>query len=78
MFITTQFSGTALCCKLKDVNPEWFFSEDEEEIEIAQTICSFCPIKKECLEWANLFEKDEKYRWGVYGGLTSLERQMLA
>lgn len=68
------FSREPLCCKLSDVDPEWFFSEKEEEIELAQSICSHCPIKRECLEWANSIEKIEKYRWGIYGGLSATDR----
>lgn len=63
----------ALCCKL-DVDIEFFFSEDPDEIEIAQSTCSFCLEKQKCLDWAIKMEWNEKYKWGVYGGLTPEER----
>lgn len=66
-----------LCCKLSDVDPEWFFSEDPREIRLARSICSQCPIERECLEWANLIEEGSKpgHRFGIYGGLTGAERE---
>lgn len=72
-----SFSKVPLCCKLEDVNPEWFFSEDPDEMKLAQSICSHCPIKRECLDWANSIEKDQKFIWGIYGGLSSTERKKM-
>lgn len=72
--VSSSFSETPLCIKLSDVDPEWFFSEDLDEIKLAQSICSNCPIRLECLDWAIGFEMEERYVWGVYGGLTSWER----
>lgn len=63
----------ALCCKL-DIDIEYFFSEEPDEIKIAQSVCEFCPEKQKCLDWAIEFEKGEKYKWGVYGGLTANDR----
>lgn len=76
--LSHSFSADPLCCKLADVNPEWFFSEDPEEIEQAQSVCSHCPIKRECLDWACSFEKNQKYLYGIFGGLTpEMRREIL-
>lgn len=77
MKLVHSFSKQPLCSQLSDVNPEWFFSEDIEDTKTAQSICSHCPIKRECLDWAISIERKEKYVWGVYGGLTSDQRKML-
>lgn len=52
--------------------PDLWFDEDTE-VE-AKARCSSCPFKAECLQRALAFEASEKYRWGVWGGLTALER----
>lgn len=75
MTLRHSFRQDPLCTKLSDVDPEWFFSDDPKDIETAQSICSHCPIKRECLDWAVSIEQNEKYSWGVYGGLTASERQ---
>jgi WhiB family redox-sensing transcriptional regulator len=61
----------ALC---KEVGIEFFFTDEENERDVSmyalgKTICSGCPVKKECLEWA---VKHEAH--GLWGGLTPRER----
>ena len=41
-----------------------FFSDDIDAIETAKSICSLCPVRKECLSWA----LDNREIWGVWGG----------
>lgn len=41
-----------------------FFSENVDEVEDAKTVCSDCPVRRECLSWA----LDNKEIWGVWGG----------
>ena len=41
-----------------------FFSDDIDAIETAKSICSLCPVRKECLKWA----LEHKEIWGVWGG----------
>jgi WhiB family redox-sensing transcriptional regulator len=36
-------------------------------------MCSTCPVRSECLEYAIAAEE----RWGVWGGLTAPERERL-
>lgn len=71
-----NFFRNALCCKLQSINPCWWFSEKPEEIEKAQSICSLCSVREPCLDWANSFEKDQDYRYGIYGGLTAEQRSL--
>lgn len=66
-----------LCCKLDNDIKEYFFSDDPKEIEIAQSICHLCPAKDKCKDWATSIEKDERYKWGIYGGLSAVERHPL-
>ncbi|MEY3093990.1 MAG: WhiB family transcriptional regulator [Actinobacteria bacterium] len=47
-----------------NANPELFFSEKCEEIAYAKSLCSACPVKKECLEGA----LSRKEPCGVWGG----------
>lgn len=41
-----------------------FFSDVPEEVFEAKEICSFCPVKKQCLKTA----LNNKEVWGVWGG----------
>ena len=47
-----------------NANPELFFSEKNEEIAYAKSLCAACPVKKECLEGA----LSRKEPCGVWGG----------
>ena len=46
-----------------------FFSEDQEEIEIAKGICYNCPVRRQCLQNA----LDTQTRFGVWGGVDEKE-----
>lgn len=63
--------GQGLCHSGK-YDPELFFSDNDLEQELAATtICTPCPIKRECLDYAlNLPEK-----FGVWGGMTEKARR---
>lgn len=43
---------------------DYFFSEDELEIQSAKDICFTCPVRQQCLRSA----LDSKEVWGVWGG----------
>lgn len=52
---------------------ELFFSDNEQEIRGAKTICGACPVKNQCLEWA----LNNKEIWGVWGGLDEYELRVV-
>jgi WhiB family redox-sensing transcriptional regulator len=45
-------------------NPELFFAETPQDVEIAKALCHGCPVRLECL--AGALERREP--WGVWGG----------
>ena len=49
-----------------------FFSDNIVEINQAREICSSCPLKASCLEYATFAEE-----FGVWGGTTAGERKKL-
>jgi WhiB family redox-sensing transcriptional regulator len=65
----------ALC---KDEDPELFFPVGNtgpavSQIEAAKAVCSRCPVRLPCLEWAMQTVQDS----GVWGGLSEEERRAL-
>ena len=48
--------------------------EDTDRIEAAKTICSHCPVRAACLQFALRQGEDE----GIWGGLTAAERREVA
>lgn len=53
---------------------EMFFPPAEQEAETAKTVCSGCTVREPCLEAALAAGE----RFGIWGGLTSDERQLIA
>lgn len=45
-------------------NPELFFAETPQDVEVAKGLCLDCPVRAECL--AGALERREP--WGVWGG----------
>lgn len=45
--------------------------------DAARSICSRCPVKAECLEFALKAEVDWPDRYGMFGGLTPEEREVI-
>ena len=58
-------------CKTEDSN--LFFSELASKVIKAKMICSTCPVKKQCLDFAISNNIEE----GIFGGLTFDERKSL-
>jgi predicted Fe-S protein YdhL (DUF1289 family) len=54
-------------------DPEAFFPEKGGSTREGKRICSACPVRAECLEWA--LDHDE--RFGIWGGLSERERRRL-
>ena len=60
----------ALCAQ---TDPELFFPEKGGSGREAKLICARCDVRPECLAYA--LDHDE--RFGVWGGLTEMERRKL-
>lgn len=61
--------------KCAEVGGDFWFpekAEDSTEIRMAKQLCVSCTHKKECLEWGINNEM-----FGIWGGLTSKERQRI-
>jgi WhiB family transcriptional regulator, redox-sensing transcriptional regulator len=80
----------ALCAR-PDVDPEMFFANLQGTDETtgkfsdlsltarrAQKMCQGCPVKEACLNLAMANETTQRYRWGIWGGLTPNQRHELA
>jgi WhiB family redox-sensing transcriptional regulator len=50
-------------------NPELFFAETPQDVEVAKALCQGCPVRAECL--AGALERREP--WGVWGGQLFLQ-----
>lgn len=57
----------------RGVNPELFFPTRGDDTRVASRICSSCPVREECLEYA--ISHVEKF--GIWGGLSERERRRL-
>lgn len=65
---------TSAACQGCDL--EEFFKDQNRTQERVQRICRGCPVRSECLADAVAYERDS-YRWGVVGGLTTIQRRAL-
>lgn len=72
-----QWMDDMACRGLSDL----FFSEERSDnsvstrIAAAKTVCGKCPVRRECLTFANAERCSRE--WGVYGGTTPDERRRL-
>jgi WhiB family redox-sensing transcriptional regulator len=57
-----EVDQSTLPCRVND--PELFFAETPQDVEIAKALCVDCPVRAECLAGAQ--ERGEP--WGVWGG----------
>ncbi|HVB41530.1 MAG TPA: WhiB family transcriptional regulator [Streptosporangiaceae bacterium] len=58
---TGTVRGTALPCS---ADPDLFFAESPDDVELAKSLCGDCPVRAGCL--AGAIERREP--WGVWGG----------
>lgn len=62
-------------CAQPGINIDWFFPEagpaSHREYDKARTICFRCPVRAECLDYANR----EVIKHGMWGGMTPKERE---
>jgi len=63
-----DWKASALCA---EGDPDEWFPERNESPLAAQSICSRCPVRTECLEYAIV--NDERY--GVWGGTLPADRE---
>lgn len=62
--VTGSYESFGMALPCHNSNPELFFSDDREEIAIAKSLCSACPMRVECLTGA--LSRQEPC--GVWGG----------
>lgn len=55
-------------------DPELFYPEKGQSANAAKRVCSQCPVRQECLDWAVDAGEDH----GVWGGLSRKERHAYA
>jgi WhiB family redox-sensing transcriptional regulator len=55
-----------------DADPAWFFVAPGEAPSAARAICSACPVRLQCLEYALKFGHDDH---GVWAGTTPKQRR---
>ena len=65
-----EWTRKALCA---EVDPEIFFPDKGDKTAHVKQICKACTVRAECLEYS--FKHNE--RFGVWGGLTELDRRRL-
>lgn len=66
---------------LDEDGKEWFddgtiweaFGDTSEHYTEAKRVCDLCPVREECLDYA----LDQKERYGMWGGLTPIERRRI-
>lgn len=62
-----------------DADMDIFFpnrNNAEDRWDRAKALCKQCTVKKECLSLVMHLEEHDD-RWGVFGGLTPMERRVL-
>ena len=65
-------TGLVLPCQFED--PELFFAERPDDLELAKLVCGPCPVREACL--AGALERREPY--GVWGGEFLLDGVVVA
>jgi WhiB family redox-sensing transcriptional regulator len=60
----TSAGGDSFTLPCHTSQPEIFFSDKSDEIVYAKSLCSACPVKKECLQGA----LSRKEPCGIWGG----------
>ena len=60
-FSTQVFANAELPCR---DDPELFFAESPDDVELAKSLCGSCPVRMVCL--AGAIARAEP--WGVWGG----------
>jgi WhiB family redox-sensing transcriptional regulator len=66
-FLPPEWVKQARCA---EVDPVIFFPEKGERTSHAKAVCRSCEVKAECLQYS--LDNNEKF--GIWGGLTELDR----
>jgi WhiB family redox-sensing transcriptional regulator len=64
-----QWLDQARCVQ---ADPELWFPERGGSVADAKRVCSRCPVRRECLDWA---VRQPEALQGIWGGLTAHERR---
>ena len=67
---TQAWRSQALC---RGLDPEIFYPASDEEADEAKSVCSGCPVRLACLEYALAARE----RDGIWGGCTERERRRI-
>ena len=67
---TQAWRSQALC---RGLDPEIFYPASDEEADEAKSVCSGCPVRIACLEYALAARE----RDGIWGGCTERERRRI-
>jgi WhiB family transcriptional regulator, redox-sensing transcriptional regulator len=62
LIASEETTAQELPCRSSD--PELFFAESPQDVELAKALCLGCPLRPECLAGA----LDRQEPWGVWGG----------
>lgn len=80
--IDMTWTSDAAC---RNSDPELFFPSDaqgvqDRAVKTALNVCETCPVQAVCLDYAMRLEGQASHygRFGIFGGLTSWERSILA
>jgi WhiB family redox-sensing transcriptional regulator len=68
--MTTTWQSKAAC---RGLEATIFYPDPEEDGSEAKAVCSVCPVRQPCLEWA-LSNREKE---GVWGGATERERRRI-
>ena len=66
--------GTTRAVPCREYDPQLWFAERPEPVELAKALCGTCPLRRECL--AGALERREP--WGVWGGQLVLDGAIVA
>jgi WhiB family transcriptional regulator, redox-sensing transcriptional regulator len=79
-----SWSSDAACQRLSEEEKQWFYTEGGSGYKKAKAVCANCPARAECLDRAMDLEArglgvgPRGDRFGVWGGLSGIERSRLA
>lgn len=64
--------GDDIPCRREEINPDWWFSDEEREVRRAKMLCRVCPVLLLCRSHGI-----SQHEYGIWGGLDHRERLIL-